>query len=143
MEIDHCVFPDDLLYDLENNTWLRIGENGEVTVGVTSVLPAIAGKLTTARLKSSEVTIQRGQSLGTLESLKFVGPVPSPVSGILLKSNGLIVDRPRLINDSPYEEGWIASLKPSPLALERILLPKTTESTTLLIKKIAEFDVRG
>jgi len=142
LEIDHCVFPDDLLYDLENNTWLRIEDNGEVTVGVTSVLPAIAGKLTLARLKSAEVAIQRGQSLGTLESLKFVGPVPSPVSGILLKTNGLIVDRPRIINDSPYQEGWIASLKPSHLALERILLSKSTESKTLLVKKIAEFHVR-
>lgn len=142
MEIDHCVFPDDLLYDLENNTWLRIEDNGEVTVGVTSVLPAIAGKLTLARLKSAEVAIQRGQSLGTLESLKFVGPIPSPVSGILLKTNGLIVDRPRIINDSPYQEGWIASLKPSHLALERILLSKSTESKILLVKKIAEFHVR-
>jgi len=142
LEIDHCVFPDDLLYDLENNTWLRIEENGEVTVGVTSVLPAIAGRLTHARLKSPEVAIQRGQSLGTLESLKFVGPVPSPVSGILLKTNGLIVDRPRIINDSPYQEGWIASLKPSHLALERILLSKSSESKTLLVKKIAEFHVR-
>ncbi|HYU87229.1 MAG TPA: sulfurtransferase TusA family protein [Candidatus Bathyarchaeia archaeon] len=142
MEIDHCVFPDDLLYDLENNTWLRIEDNGEVTVGVTSVLPAIAGKLTLARLRSAEVVIQRGQSLGALESLKFVGPIPSPVSGILLKTNGLIVDRPRIINDSPYQEGWIASLKPSHLALERILLSKSTESKTLLVKKIAEFHVR-
>ena len=142
MEIDHCVFPDDLLYDLENNTWLRVEESGEVTVGVTSVLPAIAGKLTQARLKTPEVAIQRGQSLGTLESLKFVGPVPSPVSGILLKTNGLVVDRTRIINDSPYEEGWIASLKPSHLALERILLSKSSESKTLLIKKIAEFHVR-
>ena len=142
MEIDHCVFPDDLLYDLENNTWLRIEDNGEVTVGVTSVLPAIAGKLTLARLKSAEVAIQRGQSLGTLESLKFVGPIPSPVSGILLKTNGLIVDRPKIINDSPYQEGWIASLKPSHLALERILLSKSSESKTLLVKKIAEFHVR-
>ena len=142
MEIDHCVFPDDLLYDLENNTWLRIEDNGDVTVGVTSVLPAIAGKLTLARLKSAEVGIQRGQSLGTLESLKFVGPIPSPVSGILLKTNGLIVDRPKIINDSPYQEGWIASLKPSHLALERILLSKSTESKTLLVRKIAEFHVR-
>jgi len=142
LEIDHCVFPDDLLYDLENNTWLRVEESGEVTVGVTSVLPAIAGKLTLAMLKSAEVAIQRGQSLGTLESLKFVGPIPSPVSGILLKTNGLIVDRPRIINDSPYQEGWIASLKPSHLALERILLSKSTESKTLLVKKIAEFHVR-
>src|SRR5437870_7996402 len=142
MEIDHCVFPDDLLYDLENNTWLRIEDNGEVTVGVTSVLPAIAGKLTLARLKSAEVGLQRGQSLGTLESLKFVGPIPSPVSGILLKTNGLVVDRPRIINDSPYEEGWIARLKPSHLTLERILLSKNTESKTVLAKKIAEFHVR-
>ena len=121
---------------------MRVEESGEVTVGVTSVLPAIAGKLTLARLKSAEVAIQRGQSLGTLESLKFVGPIPSPVSGILLKTNGLIVDRPKIINDSPYQEGWIASLKPSHLALERILLSKSTESKTVLVKKIAEFHVR-
>jgi TusA-related sulfurtransferase len=54
----------------------------------------------------------------------------------------LVVDRPRIINDSPYQEGWIASLKPSHLALERILLSKSTESKTLLVKKIAEFHVR-
>ena len=142
MEIDHCDFPEDLLYDLENNTWLRVEENGEVTVGVTSVLPAIAGKLTLARLKSAEIAIHRGQSLGTLESQKFVGPVPSPVSGALLKTNGLVVSRPRIINDSPYEEGWIARLKPSHLTLERILLSKTSESKILLAQKIAEFHVR-
>lgn len=142
MEIDHCVFPDDLLYDLENNTWLRVEENREVTVGVTSLLPAIAGRLTLARLKSVEVAIQRGQSLGTLESQKFVGPIPSPVSGILLKTNDLVINRPRIINDSPYDEGWIGRLKPSHLTLERILLSKGSESKTLLAKKIAEFHVR-
>jgi len=142
LEIDHCVFPEDLLYDLENNTWLRVEENGEVTVGVTSLLPAIAGKLTLARLKSAEVTVQRGQSLGTLESQKFVGPIPSPVSGLLLETNGLLVDRPRIINDSPYEEGWIAHLRPSHFSLERILLSKSGESRIVLAKKIAEFHVR-
>jgi len=142
LEIDHCVFPEDLLYDLENNTWLRVEENGEVTVGVTSLLPAIAGKFTLARLKSAEVTVQRGQSLGTLESQKFVGPIPSPVSGLLLKTNGLLVERPRIINDSPYEEGWIAHVRPSHFSLERILLSKSGESRTVLAKKIAEFHVR-
>ena len=142
MEIEHCVFPDDLLYDLENNTWLRVEENGEVTVGVTSLLPAIAGKLTLARLKSAGVTVQRGQSLGTLESQKFVGPIPSPVSGLLLKTNGLLVDRPSIVNDSPYEEGWIAHLMPSHFSLERILLSKSGESRIVLAKKIAEFHVR-
>ncbi len=142
MEIDHCIFPDDLLYDLENNTWLRVEEDGEVTIGVTSVLPAIAGKLTLARLKAVGIDIQRGQSLGTLESLKFVGPIPSPVSGTLLKTNGLVVDKPRIINDAPYEDGWITRLRPSQLKLERILLSKSGESKIPLQQKIAEFHVR-
>jgi glycine cleavage system H protein len=142
MEIDHCVFPDDLLYDLDNNTWSRVEENGEVTVGVTSLLPGIAGKLTSARLKGVSINIQRGQSLGTLESQKFVGPIPSPVSGTLVKTNGLVVDKPRIINDSPYEDGWIARLKPSQLTLERILLSKSGESKISLRQKIAEFHVR-
>jgi glycine cleavage system H lipoate-binding protein/TusA-related sulfurtransferase len=142
LEIDHCVFPDDLLYDLENNTWLRVEEDGEVTIGVTSVLPAIAGKLTLARLKAVGIDIQRGQSLGTLESLKFVGPIPSPVSGTLVKTNGLVVDKPRIINDAPYDDGWIARLRPSQLRLERILLSKSGESKIPLRQKIAKFHVR-
>jgi glycine cleavage system H lipoate-binding protein/TusA-related sulfurtransferase len=142
LEIDHCIFPDDLLYDLENNTWLRVEEDGEVTIGVTSVLPAVAGKLTLARLKAVGIDIQRGQSLGTLESLKFVGPIPSPVSGTLVKTNGLVVDRPRIVNDAPYEDGWIARIRPAQLALERILLSKSGESKIPLRQKIAEFHVR-
>lgn len=142
MEIDHCVFPDDLLYDLENNTWIRVEENGEVTVGVTSLLPAIAGKLTQARLKTAGVDIQRGQSLGTLESQKFVGPIPSPVSGTLLKTNEGAVNLPRIINDAPYEGGWIARIRPSHLALERILLSKAGELRIPLRKRIEEFHVR-
>ena len=142
MEIEHCVFPDDLLYDLDNNTWLRVEENGEATIGVTSLLPGIAGKLTLARLKAAGVDIRRGQSLGTLESQKFVGPIPSPVSGTLVKTNGLVIDKPRVVNDSPYEDGWIARVRPSQLALERILLSKSSESKTLFREKIAEFHVR-
>jgi glycine cleavage system H lipoate-binding protein/TusA-related sulfurtransferase len=142
MEIDHCVFPDDLLYDLDNNTWLRVEDNGEVTVGVTSLLPAIAGRLTRARLKPAGVDIQRGQSLGTLESQKFVGPIPSPVSGVLLMTNGLVVDRPKIINESSYVEGWIARIKPAHLTLERILLSKVAESRIQLAEMIAEFHVR-
>jgi glycine cleavage system H protein len=142
LEIDHCVFPDDLLYDLDTNTWLRVEESGEVTVGVTSLLSGIAGKLTQARLKSSGVGIQRGQSLGTLENQRFVGPIPSPVSGTLLRANRLVADRPRIINDSPYDEGWIARLEPSHLTLERILLSRASESKPILVQKIKEFHVR-
>ena len=142
MEIDHCVFPDELLYDVGNNTWLRIDSDREVTVGVTSLLSAVAGKLIRVKLKPSGVTIKRGQSLGTLESERFVGPIPSPVSGELVETNQRSVDLPRTINDSPYEQGWIARIKPMQFFTEKILLSKIQDAKAPLTEKIVQLRVR-
>ena len=92
MELEHCSFPDNLLYDLEGNTWMTSDESGDVTVGMTSLLSAIAGKFTSARVRPTGTRVERGRSLGTLESLRFVGPIPSPLSGIISSVNGDVID---------------------------------------------------
>jgi glycine cleavage system H protein len=142
LEIDHCSFPDDLLYDLEGNTWIANGDNGEVTVGVTSLLSAIAGKFTSVRQQNVGSKIDRGRSLGTLESLKFVGPIRAPISGIVSKVNSDAVKRPKLLNDAPYTEGWVVRLRPSNLASEIALLSRAMDVTEILKKKIVEFHAR-
>ena len=142
MEIDHCVFPDELLYDVENNTWLRISSDNYVTIGVTSLLSALAGRLVRAKLKPPGTTIARGRSLGTLESERFVGPVPSPISGELVQTNQGLIDRPRIINDSPYEKGWIAWIKPMQLSTEKTLLSKAMDAKAPLTERIAQLHVR-
>jgi glycine cleavage system H protein len=142
LEIDHCIFPDDLFYDVENNTWLKVEKDGIVTVGVTSVLSAIAGRLVRSKLKQIGDSIVKGQSLGTLESEKFVGPVPSPVTGVVVDINHNTVDLPKTINVSPYEKGWIARLKPSNLPKDMPSLSGSQDSRMLLAQKIAQFHVR-
>jgi len=142
LEVDHCLFPDDLFYDVENNTWLRVEENGTVTVGVTSVLSAIAGRLIRTNLKQIGDSIRKGQSLGTLESEKFVGPVPSPVTGVVVDINHSTVSTPKTINISPYEKGWIARLRPSNLIIEIASLARSQDSRILLAQKIAQLRVR-
>ena len=142
MEIDHCIFPDQLLYDPEGNTWVSSDDSGEVTVGVTSLLSAIAGKFTTARLRPAGVRIERGRSLGTLESLKFVGPIQSPLSGIVATINSDVVQRPKLLNDFPYAEGWIVKLRPLDFQQERAFLSPPGHATRIFEKKIAEFHAR-
>jgi glycine cleavage system H protein len=142
LEIDHCLFPDELLYDVENNTWLRVGEGIRVTIGVTSLLSTIAGKLIRAKLKPIDSLIERGKSLGTLESEKFVGPVPSPVSGTVVATNHSILVRPKTINDSPYDQGWIIQLRPTRLDEERNALASADHSRVLLAQKIAQLHVR-
>lgn len=142
MEIDHCVFPDDLLYDVENNTWLKLQQDGTVTIGITSILTAIAGRLVRTNLKQIGDSIQKGQSLGTLESEKFVGPVPSPVTGVVVDINHYIVNLPKKINNSPYDQGWIARLKPTRPGTDIPMLTRSADSRILLAEKIAQFHVR-
>ncbi len=142
MEIEHCSFPDDLLYDPENNTWARVTTDVEVVVGVTSLLSAIAGRLTSARLKNLGSLVARGRSLGTLESERFVGPIPSPFTGTVLNVNELVREKPRVLNDSPYENGWIATLKTSNLMEEKMLLSTPEHLQNILKEKIAQHHAR-
>lgn len=142
MEIDHCPFPDDLFYDVENNTWLRLASETEVVIGITSILSGLAGKFTSVRLKQTGLEIQRGRSLGTIESLRLVGPIPSPVSGVVLETNPKVTERPKLLNHSPYAEGWIVRLRPVSFSLERAFLPRANAASGSLREKIRQFRVR-
>jgi glycine cleavage system H lipoate-binding protein/TusA-related sulfurtransferase len=142
LEIDHCSFPDDLFYDVENNTWLRFESQNTARIGITSILSGLAGKFTSVRLKQTGLELQRGRSLGTLESLRFVGPIPSPFSGTILETNEMVEERPKLLNDSPYFEGWIATVKPTRLSLERGFLSTATAASGKLQEKIRQLRVR-
>jgi glycine cleavage system H lipoate-binding protein/TusA-related sulfurtransferase len=130
------------LYDLENNTWVKSEENGEMTTGVTSLLSAIAGKFASVRIRPVGTRVERVSSLGTLESLKFVGPIPSPVSGIVSAVNGDVIKRPKFLNDAPYTNGWIVRLKPLRLQTERAFLSRAADARDTLKKRIAEFHAR-
>jgi len=86
--IDHCDFPDDLLYDYDGNTWIKIDPDGSnATVGLTSLMMGIAGKLSSVRTKPLGTIVSRGRSLGTIESHRMVGPIPSPLSGTIVEIN--------------------------------------------------------
>ncbi len=86
--------------------------------------------------------VARGSSLGTLETLKFVGPIPSPISGTISAVNDELAKRPKLLNDAPYQEGWIVRLKPLNIQEERGLLSRATDAEQILKGKIAEFHAR-
>jgi glycine cleavage system H protein len=142
MEIDHCFFPDELLYDVEDNTWLRVLADDSIQLGVTSLLTGIAGPLVRVSLKTGPSHFRRGQSLGTLESEKFVGPVRSPISGQLVESNSRVVEDPRIINRSCYLDGWIAKIQPSNWEHEKSLLTISVASRDMLSQAIAKHHVR-
>ena len=143
MIIDHCDFPDDLLYDYDGNTWVRIDPDGSnATVGLTSLMMGIAGKLSSVRTKPLGTIVSRGRSLGTIESHRMVGPIPSPLSGTIVEINERIAAVPRILNNSAYDEGWIVRLKLSSMQSEKQELSSVERIVPLLKERIAEFHVR-
>jgi len=114
MRIDHCEFPDELLYDLENMVWVRLAE-GKAVVGINSVHAAVAGKITQVKFKAADTWVTRGKSIATVESSRYFGNVRTPFTGRILSTNPALQTRPKLANDSPYENGWFVTIEPSNL----------------------------
>jgi glycine cleavage system H protein len=105
-----CNIPDDLYYLVEKHVWAR-HDDGVVTVGLTDVAQSLAKTMLSVTLKSAGKRVAKGKSVATVESSKWVGPVPSPVTGEIVEVNELVVREPATINTDPYGEGWIARLR--------------------------------
>jgi glycine cleavage system H protein len=111
MNVDYCEFPDELYYDVENDVWFRElardHEESAGLMGVSSIFVFLAGKITSLSFRPISGGVSRGKSIATLESVKYVGAVRSPVDGAIESLNVSLVSNPVLISKSPYEN-WIA-----------------------------------
>jgi len=114
MEVLGCSVPDDCWVDIENDIWCR-PEPDAVTfvVGVLASQAAFAGRYTSVRFREVDGIIERGRSLATLESVRSTVPFRIPVTAHVVARNKAVALRPKLLNDSPYERGWVARIVPS------------------------------
>lgn len=121
-----CNLPEDVYYLIDKHVWAKPLGGGVVRVGMTSIAAKLAGgKFTavTGRAKNIGQEIKQGKSMATVESSKFVGPVPAPVSGILIRINEKLATDPNLVVSDPYVEGWIAEIQAAQWDVELAGLP--------------------
>ncbi len=114
-----CNLPDDLYYWIEKHVWIRDEGNDELTVGITDPAQHLAARVVAVTIKKVGRTLERGQSVATIESGKWVGPVPTPVNGDVILVNPALAADPTLLNSDPYGEGWIARLKATIWTVQR------------------------
>src|SRR3990170_590325 len=112
-EVRGCQLPEDLHYWIEKHVWVRDDGDDVLTIGVTDVAQNLAKRIVAVTTKRVGRSIERGQSVATIESGKWVGPVPSPVNGDIIEINEALAGEPTLVNDDPYGRGWVARLKAS------------------------------
>lgn len=125
--VNGCNLPEDLYYLVEKHVWTRPTDAGLVTIGINDVAQNLAGSIVACTPKKVGRTVPRGQSVATIESSKWVGPVPSPVSGEIAEVNESVRRNPGILNQDPYDAGWLVRLKPSNWVAERTELVTGSE----------------
>ncbi|MBK8490927.1 MAG: glycine cleavage system protein GcvH [Saprospirales bacterium] len=111
-KINECVILKNLYYSVQDNTWVRVNDDGTVTIGMTDVAQSLAGPILHARPKKPGVSREKGKPIATVESGKWVGPVKSPMTGEIVEVNENLENNAQLVNKSPYQNGWILKMKP-------------------------------
>ena len=142
MIIGNCRFADDVLYDTASNTWVRLEGSGEATVGINSILAWLGGPIGSVSFKAVGSVIERGRSIGAIESPRHFDTVRSPVTGRILEVNEELLGNPRLLNRDPYGGGWFARLEPLRMEQELGAVKPPSLARGELQARIAELRVR-
>ena len=109
--------PDGLLYTREHE-WAR-EEGSSVRIGVTDYASKTLNDVVYVTFPKVGSKVEQMKSLGTVESIKAVSEIYSPVSGVVSKANSDLDSHPELVNKSPYGEGWIILVEPSNFSAEK------------------------
>ena len=119
MKILDYEFPEDRLYDREHAWFKKNGE--EITIGVTDFFQKSANEIVFVELPNTGRVLETGKPFASIESGKWVGRVKSSINGTVVKTNGELKDFPYLLNESPYDEGWMVTVKPDEASESNLL----------------------
>jgi len=113
VEVLGCALPEDRLYDVENGVWWQDDPStGTALLGLLASFSAFAGPFRELSFRPVDGLLSRGQSVATVESMRFVGAVRVPVAAEIVARNDAARLRPRLLNDRPYSDGWVVRARP-------------------------------
>ena len=103
------TFPEDLLY-VDTHEWVR-EEGTRVTIGVTDYAQAQLRDVVYVDLPEAGSEFKKGDTFGSIESVKTVADVYSPVTGKVIEANSTLKNHPGFINEDPYGKGWLIKME--------------------------------
>ncbi|CAD5943659.1 glycine cleavage system protein GcvH [Planktothrix agardhii 1029] len=102
-------YPEDLRY-LDSHEYVRL--DGEIaTIGITEFAVSQLGDIVFVELPNVEDEIEKREKFGTVESVKAVEELISPIGGIVIECNTTLEDSPEILSDDPYGDGWLIKVK--------------------------------
>ena len=115
--------PEELKYT-EEHEWVKIEDN-IATIGITDFAQGELGDIVYLEIDSLDSEIALNEVFGTVEAVKTVSDLFMPVGGKVIEMNSTLEDRPELVNEDPYGEGWIIKIDISDLSeVDSLLSPE-------------------
>ncbi|HSC76798.1 MAG TPA: glycine cleavage system protein GcvH [Pseudomonadales bacterium] len=109
--------PDDIKY-LATHQWGRLEDDGTVTVGITDYAQSQLGDVVFVDLPAVGSELAQAGEAGVIESVKTASDLFAPVSGRVIQLNPALEETPEIVNDSPYDKGWLFRVQPDDAAAE-------------------------
>ena len=103
--------PVDRRYTKEHE-WALLEDDGTVRVGISEFAQHELGDVIYVELPAAGARVTQHEQMGEIESVKAVSDLFSPVSGEVVEVNATVKEKPELVNDDPYNGGWLIRVKP-------------------------------
>jgi len=103
--------PGDLKF-AQSHEWAQLNDDGTVTVGISHHAQEQLGDLVFVEVPEVGVSAKAEEEVAVVESVKAASDIYAPIAGAVVAVNTELADSPEIINDSPYEQGWIFTLQP-------------------------------
>ncbi|OEE34924.1 glycine cleavage system protein GcvH [Vibrio ordalii] len=104
---------DNTLKFADSHEWVRDNGDGTVTIGISAHAQEMLGDVVFVDLPEVDTEIDAGDSFSLVESVKAASDIYAPITGVIVEINEELEDSPELINEEPYEGGWIVKVKMS------------------------------
>lgn len=106
--------PKELRYS-EDHEWVKI-EGDRVKIGITDFAQHELGDIVFVELPEPGTELKKGESFGSVESVKTVSELYAPISGTIVEVNEDLEDNPEYVNESPYDKAWMIIVEPSDIS---------------------------
>ena len=118
-------------------------ESGKVTVGMDELGLDSLGELAYLTLPGAGTPVKMGKAMGSMEAAKMTGELYAPVSGIVIEKNDAVLQNPLLVNEEPYDKGWLVKIKPTNWEEESVSMVTGDKLAPWIEAEIERFETQG
>tara|TARA_Y100001949_G_C15806784_1_gene251690 strand:- start:51 stop:485 length:435 start_codon:yes stop_codon:yes gene_type:complete len=126
-----------------NHLWAKKDESDQVTIGMDELGLDSLGELAYLTLPSEGTAVEMGKAMGTVEAAKMTGDLYAPISGIVIEINETVLQNPLLVNEQPYEKGWLVKIEPTNWDEESKAMVSGENIPKWVDREIERFETQG